>query len=65
MTLGELVLAELEKHGKDFAPAHQHIVMLTKELITKYQDQLEALSGISTMYVRTFHELDDLKKVQR
>jgi len=62
--LADILLTELQKHEADFAPAHQHIVMIARDIAAKYKEQQETLASIATLYVRTAHELRDLQEVR-
>jgi len=58
MTLADLFLQELER--QEVVPPS--IDMLGQELARQLKQTQETLASISALYVKTYYELDDLKK---
>lgn len=58
--LADLFLQELDR--QDHVPPS--VDMLGKEVAKKLKETESTLASIAAMYVRTFNELDDLKKAQ-
>lgn len=51
-TLADIFLAEIDKHQDAIAPAHRHLLVIGRELATKYKANLETLAAISGDYVK-------------
>lgn len=60
MTLADLFLQELER--QEIVPPS--IEMLGTELAKKLKETEQTLASIAALYVKTYYELDDLKKGQ-
>jgi hypothetical protein len=61
MTLADIFVKEADKLEGQLAPGHAHILKIGRELASRYNANLETLSGITGDYVKTYHELDALK----
>lgn len=59
--LSDLFLAELERQ-EQVAPS---VEMLGREMAKQLKSTQETLASIAAMYVKTYYELDELKKAQR
>jgi hypothetical protein len=59
--LADIFLQELER--QEVVP--QSIDMLGRELARKLKETESTLASIAALYVKTYYELDDLKKIPR